>query len=150
MNQTRGRWEIVPTQTVRSSSERDITATVNSLFVYSVVGSATPSKNLTGLTNFPNPFAAGNEVTRIRYILTQDSRVTIRIYTLLGDLVSVKEFSPGSTGGMGNPLGYTNEITWDGKNDSQSTVANGVYIMEIRAETSGSADKEIRRIGVLK
>ncbi|MCB4756618.1 MAG: hypothetical protein LHV69_06250 [Elusimicrobia bacterium] len=150
LNQSRERWEIVPTQDVLSSGSKQITAMVNHLSVYSVVGSPTPSENLSGITNFPNPFAAGKESTHIRYILTQDSHVTIRIYTFLGDLVYVADFPPGSTGGMGSSLGFTNEIMWDGKNGNKTTVANGVYLMEIRAEGEGGLNKAIRRIGVLK
>ncbi|MBI4050968.1 MAG: hypothetical protein HY400_00525 [Elusimicrobia bacterium] len=150
LNQSLGRWEVLSSPQTYDSSARQLTATVQGFSVFNVIASVTPSQTLSGVTNFPNPFAAGKETTRIRYVLTQDSKVTIRFYTLLGDLVRVLEFEPGSSGGTGIPVGYTNEVTWDGKNGGGQTVANGMYIAQIRAESSEGIVTEIRRIGVLK
>ncbi len=150
LDAARARWESVDTRTEATPSGKALSAVVNGFSIFSVLASPTPDKVLSGVTNFPNPFAAGRESTRIRYVLTESVPVTIRIYTLWGDLVRVMEFQPGTEGGTGTPLGYTNEVLWDGKNGTNETVANGMYLAEIRSQTSNGLLKEIRRIGVLK
>jgi flagellar hook assembly protein FlgD len=105
---------------------------------------------LSSLTNFPNPFAAGTENTRIQYVLTQDSDVTVHIYNFLGELVNTLRYSRGATGGQGSPSGWLNEITWDGKNEAGVVVANGMYLASIEADSGSSSAKKIRRVGVLK
>lgn len=150
LDAARARWESLATQTEASSSGKSLSAVVNGFSIFSVLASPTPDKALSSVTNFPNPFAAGRESTRIRYVLTESVHVTLRLYTLWGDLVRVMEFQPGVEGGIGLPLGYTNEVLWDGKNGMNETVANGMYLAELRAQTSKGLQKEIRRIGVLK
>lgn len=149
LNTSRSRWEIVPTQQVFATTQ-ELHAFAQGVAVFSVVGAAEPSKNISGLTNFPNPFSPANEETRIRYILTEDAKVTIRIYTLFGDLIRLMNYAAGAAGGVGTPLGFTNEVRWDGKNGDGAIVANGVYLAEVRAESASGTSREIRRIGVLK
>lgn len=149
LNNDRGRWELLSAQSdLLDTSE--LTGTAAGAGVYSVVGALAVANNLGGLTNFPNPFAAGKESTRIRYVLTEDANVTVRIYTLLGDLLYRADYPAGGAGGTGAPLGFTNEVAWDGRNAAGTIVANGVYLAEIRAEAPGGTRREIRRIGVLK
>lgn len=105
------------------------------------------------VTNYPNPFAAGAEETKICYTLTKDSEVTIRIYNLVGDLVREMHFSPGDEGGRGiESGGYRNVITWDGRNGEGMIVANGVYICQfvIKPVDGSGTEKKTRKIGVLK
>ncbi|HSG28140.1 MAG TPA: hypothetical protein VLA34_06650, partial [Candidatus Krumholzibacterium sp.] len=51
------------------------------------------------ITNYPNPFHPGEGLTTIAYKLSDDARVTLRIFTMSGTLVRREEFPAGSQGG---------------------------------------------------
>lgn len=72
--------------------------------------------------NYPNPF---NPETVIRFSLPQDSRVSLRVYNVLGQVVNtlVDEMLP-----AGN-----HSVSWDGKSEQGSDVASGVYFYRIKA-----------------
>ncbi|HRY29255.1 MAG TPA: kelch repeat-containing protein [Elusimicrobiota bacterium] len=148
LNGPQGRWELIPRQEAAGSGEAR--GSVRGFSVFSLVASPSVLAPLSSVTNFPNPFAAGRETTRIRYALTEDAHVTLRIYTLWGDLVREYEAEKGAPGGVGTAVGYTNEVLWDGRNGRDEVVADGMYLAEIRAESSSGARREIRRIGVVK
>jgi hypothetical protein len=96
-------------------------------------------------TNYPNPFAAGRENTRITYSLETASTVTLELYTIWGThvrtLVENKPLQPGL---------YQNVI-WNGKNDEGDVVNNGVYflVLEVRGN-EGSYTTIRRKVGVLR
>lgn len=71
--------------------------------------------------NFPNPF---NPITTISYGLPFDSKVTIRIYNLLGEeiITLVKN--------QQTKAGY-HTINWDGRNTYDNKVATGMYIYQM-------------------
>ncbi|OVE77916.1 hypothetical protein BVX98_01575 [bacterium F11] len=150
LNKQEARWQVVTNQSNGIDSNQEISAITEGLRPFSVLGSIPPPALLSGVTNVPNPFSAGEEVTRIRYILNQDSKMTVRIYNLLGDLVRILTFPLGSSAGRGDPLGRANEIIWDGKNQKGQLVSNGVYLAEIAANSPLNKEKVIRKIGVLK
>lgn len=146
-----GRWKVLPGQQIPDSVSGSISVEVAGLSIFSVLGSIAPASMLSGVFNYPNPFAAGRENTRIRYILTGDYDVTVRIYTLLGELVQVIECAAGTSDcGQGTARGISNEIQWDGKNGEGRVVANGMYLAQIRAKSSSAQETETRRIGVIK
>lgn len=101
---------------------------------------------------YPNPFSPSKGSISVNYILTTNSEVTIKVYTVLGDLVRTFNYSAGSEGGKGDSSGYNNKIEWDGKNGDGMTVGNGVYIMQITADASNGSGKstEIKKIMVVK
>lgn len=106
-----------------------------------------PQATLEGLINYPNPFAAGREITRIQYILKADARVEIKIYDLLGD--PVWRWSCG-VGGEGGRTG-TNVVEWDGRNEAGKVVANGGYLCVVKATPAGGRTAEgLRKIAVMK
>jgi len=72
--------------------------------------------------NYPNPFNAN---TRLDYSLPVRSHVSIRLYNMLGQEVSVlvNEEQP-----YGN-----RHVVWNGLNKQGSTAASGVYIAEFKA-----------------
>jgi PKD repeat protein len=83
---------------------------------------------------FPNPFNPDNEITNIRYSISQAANVTIKIYDTGNNLVKkVIDNEPQET-----IDGYY-DIPWDGKNGKGAVVANGVYfvIVESLAGESG-------------
>ena len=98
------------------------------------------------LTNYPNPFHPNEAPTTIAYVLDDNARVRLRIYTLSGGLVLDREFAAGDDGGLAG----LNEVLWDGTNGNGDRVASGGYVLFIEAEGNGATLHEMRRkIGVV-
>ncbi len=93
------------------------------------------------ITNYPNPFHPDEISTTIAYKLADDARVTLRIYTLSGVLVLIKEFSRGAQGGVSG----LNEIEWNGQNGNGQPVSSGGYIVVVEAEGHGETLHVMRR-----
>ncbi|MHB9154947.1 MAG: Kelch repeat-containing protein, partial [Endomicrobiales bacterium] len=146
LNEATRRWESLPALPAVDRQARKLTASLDRLGTVTLVGRVLPSRRLSGITNFPNPFAAGRQETRIRYVLTEDADVTVRVYTLLGGLVWERACPAAKEGGRGQPTGYTNEISWDGRTGQGQPVANGMYLLEIKT----GSDALLRKIGVIK
>ena len=85
------------------------------------------------VTNYPNPFHAGDEGTTIAYKLDNLATVSIRIYTTSGALVRRTTLERGTPGG--NP--GLNEWIWDGKNGKGEVVSSGGYVAFIEAQGEG-------------
>jgi len=85
--------------------------------------------------NYPNPF---NPTTKILYSLKNDGYVELNIYNVLGQNVRnlVSETKPAGT--------YT--VQWDGRDNSGSQVASGVYFYKI---TSGDFS-DIKKMVLMK
>jgi hypothetical protein len=93
------------------------------------------------VTNYPNPFHPPAERTMLAYVLADDARVTLRIFTLSGEPVRHESFERGGTGGRAG----LNEWSWDGRNGSGSVVASGGYIALIEAQGTGETLHVMRR-----
>jgi hypothetical protein len=72
--------------------------------------------------NFPNPF---NPSTTIRYALSQDAHVTLRVYDMMGQLVKTLVDGVEQAG--------TNQAVWNGRNESGASVSSGIYIYRMTA-----------------
>jgi hypothetical protein len=72
--------------------------------------------------NYPNPF---NPTTTIRYELKQPSKVSLKIYNLLGQEVRALVNKQESNG--------IHSAVWDGKNNRGQTVGSGVYFYRLEA-----------------
>jgi hypothetical protein len=73
------------------------------------------------LGSYPNPF---NPVTNISFALPEESKVSLKIYNITGQLLkSFENFYPAGT----------HTITWDGTNENDETVASGVYFYRLTA-----------------
>jgi hypothetical protein len=85
--------------------------------------------------NYPNPF---NPETSIKFSLSEDSRVTLKVFNLLGQVVNtlVDENMPAGE----------HAILWNGKNDRNEDVASGVYFYRIKAGDYES----VRRMTLLR
>ncbi|MDH5270533.1 MAG: T9SS type A sorting domain-containing protein, partial [Candidatus Krumholzibacteria bacterium] len=79
--------------------------------------------------NYPNPFRAGTQSTRITYLLDQPSDVTIKVYSMTGELVWEESISRSDPGGQAG----AQEAEWDGRNGSGEVVRNGVYVCVLNA-----------------
>jgi len=145
-----GQWELLPQGVALDRQNKRVTGLVDKFSHFTLLGSVLPSSVLTGARNFPNPFRAGREETIIQYTLTENAQVTFSIYTAFGDLVLRREFGPGTDGGRGQPTGYANKISWDGRNGQGEIVANGVYVCRIEVKTGDVTKKIVRLIGVKK
>jgi len=88
---------------------------------------AIPPEHSALLQNFPNPF---NPETWIPYQLKKGSEVTIRIYSVTGELV--REFDLGYRP-AGLYVSRDRAVHWDGRNKFGTLVASGVYFYSIQA-----------------
>jgi len=93
------------------------------------------------ILTYPSPFNPNREKIKIRYILSGDSRVTIKLYDKAGKIVKKLENPSGNAG--------TNEIEWDGKNYAGETLATGVYICEIIANSSDGKHRRYTALAIV-
>jgi hypothetical protein len=91
-----------------------------------------------------NPFNPNIDKAEIAYNLETDALVTMKIYSLTGEIVYQTEFSAGAEGGR---IG-SNYVSWDGTNEEGKTVVNGVYVVVIRNNESGQSYK--MKLAVMK
>ncbi len=96
--------------------------------------------------NYPNPFgSSGKSETKFTYFLKKNTAISIKIYTLLGDLVWSRSYK--ATDVHGSAGSHDGNIVWDGRNDNGNMVLNGVYIAYISTD---DGEKAITKIAVLK
>jgi len=86
--------------------------------------------------NWPNPVNEGQ--THIRYYVSEDSKINIKIFDLAGDFVA--ELNNTAIGGMDN------ETNWN-----VSGIQSGIYFARVEATgTSGKSESAIIKIAVVK
>ncbi len=86
--------------------------------------------------NYPNPVYGGE--TQIRYYVSENSKVNIKIFDLAGDFVA--ELNANATGGMDN------ETTWNVNN-----IQSGVYLARVEAVSeTGKTEQNIIKIAIVK
>ncbi len=91
--------------------------------------------------NVPNPFSPNNDgvndTTDIIYDLTADGEISLRIYTLTGQMVYRQDIPSGSQGAH---AGY-NTVTWDGRStfysNGRERLPNGTYICQVIGTING-------------
>lgn len=74
------------------------------------------------LPNHPNPF---NPTTTIRFVIPDPSRVRLRIFNTLGQIVRTWLRDVGTPG--------LHEVVWDGRSGDGSAAASGVYVCRLEA-----------------
>lgn len=82
------------------------------------------------LSNYPNPF---NAQTQIKYYLRQESSVKLVIYNVLGQKIKVLVNGKQTRG--------EKRVTWDGKDESGSPVASGVYFYQLVTQNESDFGK---------
>ena len=89
--------------------------------------------------NFPNPF---NSETTIRYQVTEESRVSLTIYNILGEEVKrlVDEKKPAGTHSM----------RWDGRDRYGKKVSSGIYIYRTEAVGLSGRFVQTRKMILMK
>jgi hypothetical protein len=95
--------------------------------------------------NWPNPFNPDKEATTIGFVLPEEARVDIELFTITGELV--RKIAKNAQ----RPEGTSQQDTWDGLNDGGSTVLPGTYLCRIKATyPSGRVDEAKRKIAVVR
>ncbi|MEA2095085.1 MAG: T9SS type A sorting domain-containing protein [Candidatus Cloacimonadota bacterium] len=84
------------------------------------------------LSNYPNPF---NPVTNIAYSINETGNVTIDVYNLKGQLVK----------SLVNEVIETGDhiVTWNGRDNSNKSVASGVYFYKMKSSNYTATKKMI-------
>lgn len=101
---------------------------------FPVYGSYLPQESV---YNYPNPVVSGQ--TFIRYYVSEDSDISVKIFDLAGDYVAeLKGFGQG---------GMDGEISWNVGN-----IQSGVYLARVEAKStvSGKSDYKIIKIAIIK
>ncbi len=98
---------------------------------------AMPAKDNALMQNFPNPF---NPETWIPFQLKQDSDVSIKIYSAMGELI--RELDLGNKP-AGMYISQDRAGYWDGKDKFGSPVASGVYFYSIKTKDFSDVKKLI-------
>jgi len=123
------------------------------IFITADTGDSFPMSSGTGfisgetttaiLSSYPNPFYLGS-VCRFAYYLNEASKVTIKIFDLMGNNIKtiIKDGIKHS--------GSHNEDTWDGKNNDGKFVNAGTYIVQIETDINGSKKTLRNKITMLK
>ncbi len=93
---------------------------------------------LSNVFNYPNPFSKS---TQFAFEINQSASVSIKVYTLTGQLVTE----------VGDPFeshnGYSH-IDWDGRDEFGDKIANGAYLYQLTAEPE-EGGKKVSVIGKL-
>ena len=95
-------------------------------------------------TNYPNPFTAGRESTRITFYMPDDGRVTLRVFTLTGAGVKTIIDNEYLTRGL------YQDYYWDGRNGKGMDVLNGVYYLVLDVTTSDGTHRYMRKVAVVR
>lgn len=86
--------------------------------------------------NYPNPVYGGT--TQIRYYVSEDAKINIKIFDLAGDYVAeLNDFARG---------GFDNETKWDAGN-----IQSGIYLARVEAESiTGKIESQVIKIAIVK
>jgi hypothetical protein len=94
--------------------------------------------------NAPNPFS---HTTAIKYQIPQAVNVSLKVYNVAGQLVKVlmnEGTSPSNSSPRGE--GRVGSITWDGRDQNNRNVSNGVYFYQLQA----GKDSDIKKMVIIK
>ncbi|HAR61872.1 MAG TPA: hypothetical protein DCS13_00240 [Candidatus Margulisbacteria bacterium] len=97
--------------------------------------------------NGPNPFNPKNGSTSIQYQLTDDADVNIYIYSISGEKLWHQHITQGDLNGGSSGF---NKVDWNGVNDFDEIVANGVYVVYVIAKNGSTTKTGKAKIMVLK
>ena len=102
------------------------------------------------ISNYPNPFRAGQENTYISFLMDEAAEVKMKIYTLFGDLVFSKNYTREEIQAMINATGNVISIAWDGKNNKGDVMGNGGYLCIVETVINKEKKKLMRKIAIQK
>ncbi len=98
-------------------------------------------------TNYPNPFTpAGDGETTIDFILSEDARVDIEMFTIMGEVVRIIADNSFRVAAQSQGID-----TWDGRNEAGHLVLPGTYFCRLTARyVSGRTENVRRKIAVIR
>jgi M6 family metalloprotease-like protein len=91
------------------------------------------------LQNYPNPF---NATTIIAYELAQPARIELAVFNLAGQRIKTLVNGTQQQGSC--------KIVWDGTNEADLAVADGIYFYHFRTDDGQSIFSETRKMVLLK
>lgn len=107
------------------------------------LGNPVPVNPELTLYNYPNPFRpAQTSETKIVFYLEAPARCTLKLYDAARTLVWEKQLDAGQT------MAGKNVLSWDGKNQFGTIVANGTYLMQLA--TDQGRKSKIKFISVIR
>ncbi|MEN3014139.1 MAG: T9SS type A sorting domain-containing protein, partial [Endomicrobiia bacterium] len=133
-------WNLIEESEIVSGPKNTLIAKIHYLSTFRIMEYTGIEEEIENVSNYPNPFESGG-YTKIRYYLSKNTDVEVKIYNIFGKLVWEKNVKSGEKGGCAGP----NEIYWYGKDNNDNFVGTGVYICVIKTP-SGVIKK--RTIGV--
>ncbi len=108
-----------------------------------------PELRLTPITNYPNPF---NTETIILFELSIKADITIKFYTLSGELIKTmdeKEVQNNLVAQTDIQAGE-NRVRWDGTNKSGEKVSSGIYFYRVIAKKGEETAEFISKLAVMR
>jgi hypothetical protein len=113
--------------------------------LWTEVGNFSSADLAESFVNYPNPFAAGREATRIAFNLEQNARVTLQVFTPVGQkVVTLLDQEP-------RDQGPQDVDEWDGRNGKGNVVRNGVYLVRLEvAYPDGRTEELLRKVAVAR
>ncbi len=127
-------------------------ATMNSNTVN--LTASVPELQLTPIMNYPNPFGGGStDSTTIVFGLTVQAEVTVKFFTLSGELVKTMTYDELKTklvAPQTDTQKGTNKFTWDGTNNSNAKLASGIYFYRVEAKRGNETRHYISKLAILR
>ncbi len=144
-----GEWVIVRFEALRPTAGSAASLVHISSFLLNEANIATSAEDQSGLQtptsfdlgqNYPNPF---NPSTTVRFQLPAASRVTLKIFDVLGREVATLVQSD-------LPAGY-HQTVWNGADDSGARVSSGMYLLTMQAQpVDGQPFRSVRKMILTK
>ncbi|MHB9155923.1 MAG: hypothetical protein ACYC5N_09600, partial [Endomicrobiales bacterium] len=97
----------------------------------------------TEVRNYPNPFVAGAEPTRIEFVVSGTPAVEISVFDLAGRKIGDIAETPATAAG-------TVTADWWGRDESGVFVPAGLYVCRVKAKTAEKEEIKYRKIAVVK
>jgi hypothetical protein len=95
----------------------------------------------TEISNFPNPFNPDRGPTNIKFYLTDNAQVSLKLYSFSGQTVWSKDYNLSSG---------ENVIPWNGMTNSNMTVGTGLYTLKVKVSGAAGDYTLTRKIAVSK
>jgi|GEM_PF-2799043 len=145
LNEQTGEWEPIENSYVDTANNK-VYGNITRFGIYTVMGYYEATNFEDSFITYPNPADIKNYKVSIKFYLEKDAKMTMKIFTLTGELV--KTLSDGQTFS-----GTTRHILqWNGKNDAGVEVVNGVYLIHVKGgflNNSGKFSKTWKQ-GIVK
>lgn len=98
--------------------------------------------------NYPNPFGtSGRPLTKFVYYLQEANDLTLKIFTLTGDLVYSWNFTTAEHPQQTRSGLHDGDIVWNGRNGRGQKVMNGVYLAYLQVK---NGEQALTKIAVIR